>query len=69
MDSHALQYLAVARVDVQLRFSKRVVPDVFHVFPSAHYAVVHRVVDLQHVSELAEFIADHQVLKRRTRRK
>lgn len=54
--------LAVARVDVELLGAKGVVPQVLHVIPVAHNAVLHGVVDLQHGAQLTRFVPHHQVL-------
>lgn len=57
------QDLAVARVDVELLRSKRVVPEVTHVVPVPHNAILHGVVDLQHGAQFARFVPHHQVLR------
>lgn len=56
------QDLAVARVDVELLGPEGVVPQVLHVVPVPHDAVLHGVVDLQHGAQLAGLISHHQVL-------
>lgn len=64
----AVLYFAFWWVDVQAARTKGVVPQVDHVFPTAHYAVVHWVGHLQHGSTLAGLIAHHQVLGEEIRR-
>lgn len=54
--------LAVARVDVELLGAKGVVPQVLHVIPVAHDAILHWIVYFQHGAQLTRFISHHQVL-------
>jgi len=57
------KYLAVGRVDVEAIGAEGVVPEVEHVLPGAHHAVVHGVGYLQHGATLAGLIPHHQVLE------
>ena len=56
------EHLALGGVDVELVGPEGVVPDVAHVVPVAHHAVLHGVVDLEHGAQLGGLVADHQVL-------
>lgn len=58
----AVFYLAFWRVDVQAVGTEGVVPQVEHVVPTAHHAVLHGVGHLQHGATLAGLITHHQVL-------
>ena len=53
--------LTACGVDAQLLL-EGVVPEVLHVFPVAHDAVLHRLGDLQEVARLRGLVADHDVL-------
>ena len=55
------EHLAARRVDAQL-LRERVVPQVFHVLPVAHYPVLHRLRDLQVVTQRRRLVPDHDVL-------
>ena len=55
-------YLAVGGVEVEAVGAEGVVPQVDHVLPAAHHAVVHGVGDVQHVATFTGLVAHHQVL-------
>lgn len=54
--------LALRGPDVQAVGAEGVVPQVEHVLPAAHHAVLHGVGHLQHGATLAGLVAHHQVL-------
>lgn len=55
-------YLAICWVDVQAVGTESVVPQVEHVIPAAHHAILHGVGHLQHGAALAGLVTHHQVL-------
>ena len=56
-------YLAFPGINIELRFSESVIPDVLHILPASYNTIVHGIVHFQHISELTGFITDHQILE------
>ena len=56
------QDAAVFLAGINAEAREGVVPDVKHILPAAHNALVHRVSDLQHVAVLLALVSNHDVL-------
>ena len=56
------QDFAFGRVDIELGRPKRVIPDVLHLFPVPHHAILHGVAKFKFVSQLAGFVSENNVL-------